>query len=260
MGIDAVGVLNGLGVLITRPVEQADGLCQAVRAAGGRALLFPAMEIREGGDRERLRETFHGLAAFHLSIFVSANAVRFSLPWFRAAGGVPPGMRLAAVGKATARALEQQLAAPDLVPAAGFDSEALLALPELQRVAGQAILILRGEGGRPLLGDTLVQRGAAVVYAEVYQRACPAADATPLLDGWDNVQVVTATSEELLENLIRLFGTHGRAALLGKPLLVISPRLADHAREKGFREVLQTRDPSDEAVLAALVEYVRPAG
>ena len=257
MVVNGLGGLNGLGVLITRPVEQADGLYRAVQSAGGHPLLFPALEIRGGGDPERLGELFDRLAEFSFGIFVSANAVRFSLPWFRAAGGVPSGMRLAAVGKATARALERQLAVPDLLPEAGFDSEALLALPELQQVAGQAILILRGEGGRSLLGDTLIERGATVVYAELYQRGCPAVDATPLLESWDGVQVVTATSEELLENLLRLFGTRGRAALLSKPLLVISPRLAAHARERGFREVFQSRDPSDEAVLAALEGYVQ---
>jgi len=64
----------------------------------------------------------------------------------------------------------------------------------------------------------------------------------------------------LLDNLLRLFGARGRAALLSKPLLVISPRLAAHARQQGFCEVLQARDPSDEAVLAALDEYVQQAG
>ena len=260
MGIDAVRGLNDLGVLVTRPVGQADGLCRAVRDAGGRPWLFPALEIRAGGDPARLQTIFQRLAEFRLAIFVSANAVAFSLPWFRCAGGVPDGMRLAAVGKATARALEERLAAPDLVPQAGFDSEALLALPELQQVAGQAVLILRGEGGRPLLGDTLTQRGAEVVYAELYRRDCPQADVSSLLASWDRIQVVIATSEELLENLLQLFGEAGRSALLGKTLLVISPRLATFAREQGFNEVLQAQDAGDEALLAALENYVQQTG
>ncbi|WP_275576186.1 uroporphyrinogen-III synthase [Aquitalea magnusonii] len=57
-----------------------------------------------------------------------------------------------------------------LFPTAGSDSEALLALPQLADVAGQHWLIVRGQGGRALLADTLCARGAQVSLAEVYQR------------------------------------------------------------------------------------------
>jgi uroporphyrinogen-III synthase len=244
-------------VLVTRPAGQAEGLCEAITAAGGRPVRFPALELREARDPEGLREVFRDLSRFSLAVFVSANAVDYALPWFRAAGGVPAGMHLAAVGKATARALTGRLAVPDLVPETGFDSEALLGLAELHEVTGKAILILRGEGGRALLGDTLRQRGAEVVYAEVYRRALPEGDASGLLRQWERVQVVTATSQELLENLLRMFGAGGREALMARPVLVISSRLAAFARELGFREVLQAPEASDEGLVVALDRYVR---
>ena len=71
-----------------------------------------------------------------------------------------------------------------IVPSERFDSEALLALPELETVAGKRIAIFRGEEGRELLGDTLRARGASVEYVACYRRVQPPADIRPLLDLW----------------------------------------------------------------------------
>lgn len=244
--------LGGLGVLVTRPAPQAAGLCSLIRAAGGRVFEFPALEILPVGNSPHLRQIFSDLAGFQLAIFVSANAVQYAEPWIREAGGLPPGFRLAAVGRATARAMERGLRPPEIVPAAGFDSESLLACPELQEMAGRRVLILRGEGGRPLMGDELRRRGAEVVYAEVYRRGCPDLDPAPLLERWEQVQLVIATSQELLDNLLHLFGPEGAAALRTPPLLVISPRLADYARSLGFARVVLAREASDQALVEAM--------
>jgi uroporphyrinogen-III synthase len=58
---------------------------------------------------------------------------------------------------------------------AAFDSESVLALPAFQApaVAGRRVLILRGDGGRDLLGDTLRARGAEVEYLTCYHRNGP---------------------------------------------------------------------------------------
>ena len=74
---------------------------------------------------------------------------------------------------------------------------------------------------------------------EVITRACPDADPGPVLQQWDRIQIVTATSGELLENLVRIFGPGGRDALMSKPLLVVSARMAEQARALGFAKVIQ---------------------
>ena len=253
----AAGIQNlrGLGVLVTRPAHQARSLRRAIDERGGRAIPFPAMEIRASDVEGPLVRVFGRLASFQVAIFISANAVRFSLPWIRRAGGLPDSLRLAAVGNATAAALEESVRAPDILPREGFDSEALLACSDLRNVEGLSILIVRGEGGRPLLGETLGARGAEVSYAEVYRRACPDADPAPLLERWDQVQVISATSNEVLDNLVRIFGAAG-GLLRAKPLLVISGRMAEHARNLGFREVLEARHGDVRAILEALSAYV----
>ncbi len=107
-----------------------------------------------------------------LYVFISPNAVTFAGRLLEG-HSLPDGARLAAVGSGTAQALQQAGFKVDLLPDARFDSEGLLALPELSRLAGRRVVIVRGEGGRPLLGDELRARGADVVYAEVYRRSRP---------------------------------------------------------------------------------------
>lgn len=242
--------LAGRGILVTRPRAQAANLCQLIAAAGGRAIAFPTIEIEAAGDREEARRTL--AAPADLLFFTSRNAVDYAMDLF--AGGVlPASPRLVAVGKATAEALAAVGRAPDLVPQGRYDSESLLALPELQDVSGLKAVIVRGEGGRPLLGETLRARGAEVAYAEVYVRTLPEVEPHALLAGWEQaVQFVTATSGEILGNLLRLLGEEGRARLLATPLAVISDRTRLDAERLGFVRVVLAERADDAALVQAL--------
>lgn len=143
------------------------------------------------------------------------------------------------------------------MPSDRFDSESLLALPELTDLRGRSVLIVRGSGGRDLLGTTLVERGAEVAYAEVYCRVLPQTNPTALLARWsDDVELVTATSGEVLANLTTLVGEAGRPRLLATPLVVVSERTAAWARDLGFARVECAERASDGAVLAALCRLV----
>ena len=240
--------LHGRGILITRPREQAQGLAKLVEAAGGRAIVFPAIEIQDVPLRK--------LAEFDLAIFVSPTAVKRAL----AAMKWPPGAKAAALGRGTQRELERHGIKGIIAPDAGADSEALLAVPELQRVAGRRIVILRGEGGRSLLGDTLAARGAQVEYAECYRRVRPQTDSGPLLTAFAKgaVHAVTVSSAEGLENLFEMLGTVGREHLKKTPLFVPHPRIAAEARRLGLGEA-SVGGASDQEMLERLVAYFRTA-
>lgn len=247
--------LGTKGVLVTRPAGQAAGLCRLIEEAGGRAIPFPTIEILPvvdpGSARCLLAEQWD------LLIFVSGNAVGQALPLFPGTR-LPSEPELAAVGTATAAALAAAGRGPDLMPDGRFDSESLLALPQVADMRGKRVLIVRGEGGRPLLGDTLAARGAQVAYAEVYRRVLPRGDARALVARWSqNVQLVTATSGEVLDNLLTLVGTTGRGQLLATPLVVVSERTAATSKALGFSRVEVADRVSDGAVLAALCRAAR---
>lgn len=239
--------LHGMGVLVTRPAHQAEGLCGWIEANGGRAIRFPAVEIRPAGSAEA-RRMLAAAGSYDWLVFVSANAVHHALPFLPEHRG---DLQTAAVGESTARALAAAGFAGVLTPTAGADTEGLLALPAFARLNATRILIVRGHGGRTLLGDELRARGAVVDYAEVYDRVSPVVDAAPLLGRWNrDVDAVTVTSGEILDNLIAFLERDQR--LFATPLVVISPRLADLAVRRGFCKVVTAAGPDERAIVAAL--------
>ena len=128
---------------------------------------------------------------------------------------------------------------------------------------GRRVVIFRGNGGRDVLRDVLIQRGAEVDYVEVYRRACPVIDTTTSAHYWQPgaVDLITITSNESLQNLHAMAGPQGWPLLRELRLVVISERQVALARELGFKHrPLVAANASDEAVLAVLLDYVSGGG
>jgi uroporphyrinogen-III synthase len=248
--------LAGRGILITRPLDQSARLAALVEDAGGRALVFPALTIADPVDAGALHALVETLDRFDCAVFVSPTAAAKGLALVRSRRELPSRLRVAAVGKGTARELHR-LGVPDVVvPNNGADSEALLALPEFQAVEGKAIIVFRGAGGRAFLADTLRRRGATVEYAECYRRERPAGDAQVLLQAWrrGEIHATTVTSSEALDNLFALVGSSGLHWLRKTPMFVPHERIAAAAHALEVADVHVTA-AGDEALVEALARY-----
>lgn len=242
--------LKGLNIMVTRARHQAAALSGMIEAAGGRALRVPMIEI-EGTTATD--EVIQRLTEFHLAIFVSANAVQHALPRIHACGANLARLRLAAIGRKTAAALEESGYPIDIYPRQEFTSEALLALPAMQRLAGQHVIIFRGEGGRELLADTLRARGAMVEYAEVYRRVVPPVDSRRLAQHLHEAHLITIASAQALRNLDGIVSPVQRAAFHKASLLVGGSRMLELARKMSFADAGTARDPSDEAMFEGIL-------
>jgi len=249
--------LTGRRILVTRPVEQAEGLARRIREAGGEPVCAPAIEIRELADPSAFFAMADRLESFDLAIFVSRNAVRRALGMLRARRGArpwPERLRAATVGQGSRAELEALGFTDVLTPCADSatsDSEALLALPELAAVSGRRIVIFRGEKGRELLGRELAARGASVEYAACYRRVVP--DAAGMRSAWaGGMDAVTVSSTDGLANLLAMLGEAAMRQLRGIPLVVPHPRVAAAARRHGFERVT-VAGPGDAEMAAALV-------
>lgn len=249
--------LAGLNILVTRPREQSLSLSQGIAAAGGVALVFPLLETVPLEDSSALDAQLARLGQYQLAIFISPAAIRHGMSAVARAGGLPAGLRVAAVGQGGARALRAQGVSTVIAPQERFDSEALLALPELQAVKGWRILIFRGEEGRELLGDTLAMRGAAVEYAACYRRLKPDLDMAALLNA--RPDALTLTSREALAHLWAQAGSEARSKLTSLPLFAPHERIAQAARELGWQEAIATAGGED-GLLAGLLEWGRHRG
>ena len=248
--------LAGRAVLVTRPQPQAAGLAQAIRAAGGEAVEFPALEI-EAVPVESLSALLAQLAEADIAIFISPNAAQFGMAAIRSAGRLRASTGIFAVGPGTARVLDTW-DVPRVTTPPGQDSEALLALPQLQDVAGKRVFIVRGVGGRALLADTLRARGADVQVMECYRRVLPQTNAAALLARWQGrgIDAVTVTSAETLHNLAQLLGVAGAPLLAATPLFAPHEKIAEAARRFGIAQVIATPG-GDAGLVEGLVNWFR---
>ncbi len=241
-------------ILVTRPAAQSAGLAKSIREAGGEAVIFPAIEIQPVVS-DVLAQQVDQLHTFNAAIFISPNAAQYGVAAVRARREFPIPLSVYALGPGTARELARHGLSEAIQPD-GADSEALLALPQLQNIAGQRILIFRGVGGRELLADTLKARGAQAEYAECYARACPQADAAPLLQQWaeGGIHAVTITSAETLHNLAALLGEGGKAYLRATPVFAPHEKIAAAARQFAITQVITTAS-GDAGLLSGLITW-----
>jgi uroporphyrinogen-III synthase len=250
--------LQGVGILVTRPVHQARQLAALIAAEGGEPILFPVLEILGCPDPTPVNALIARLDEFDLAIFISPNAVAKAMELIRARREWPRRLAIAAIGRGSARELERHGLTQVLMPQERSDSEGLLEMPELQDMRGKQVVIFRGEGGREVLGDALGTRGAQLEYCECYRRAKPSIDPAPLLARWERgeVNAVTATSGESVRNLCDMLGEAGRRRLATTPLFVPHERIAASARGLGIERVTVTA-AGDEGLITGLIEWHR---
>ncbi len=253
--------MQGVGVLVTRPEQQAMPLCRLLEIQGARTLRLPAVEISAVGTRRETAARVGDVGDFDVIIFTSTNAVRFGASLL----DQKRDLTLAAVGPATARALNQAGYRVAVQPQGIYDSESMLLHPKLERPSGRRILIVKGSGGRPFLEQELARRGAHVVTAEVYRRVPATASAAvlaALLDRFvaGEVQVITATSLEIASSLLELAPSALREEFERVHWLVPGERVAAGVRGLGLSAPLLLADSAeDQDLVAALVRWASGA-
>lgn len=246
-------------ILVTRPAALARGLCDRIVVLGGEAVELPAIEICAPEDRGPLEALADRLDTFDLAVFISINAVQCGLDFILARRDWPSAVQIAAVGLASNAALEQYGLRASLIPEHEYSSEGLLALDALQDMHGQQVVILRGNGGRDTLYETLTARGATVEYIEVYRRVRPDVDQDAMMallqPGY--LAAITVTSNETLQNLYDMAGVQGQPLLRKIPLVVASTRQAVLAAQLGFLEgAVIAGHASDEAMADGIRQLV----
>ena len=246
--------LQNLGIAITRPVDQAKKLAALITEAGGTPILFPLIEIIPLSDYSQFDAVIANIADYDWAIFISSNAVQNGMPRLikqTAKISFPNKLRFAAIGPVTASELQTFGVKEALIPNVRFDSESLLALPEMTNVAGKKILVVRGVGGRDVLADTLRARGAQVTFAECYQRINPQTNCNLLANLYseNKLQGIVITSSEAMRHLLDLAGDS--EWLKNITLFVNHARIAELPLQMGLK-VSVAHAPGDEAMLKTI--------
>lgn len=236
-----------INVLVTRPAHQSSGLCALLSVNGYQPICYPTIEIQTLEDAAPARQKLSHCGDIDYLIFVSANAVTNANTLLNNAWPLT-NARIVAIGPKTAESLQAIGLRPDIIATKPFDSEGLLAQLPTQ-LHGQRCLIIKGEGGRTALADSLRQRGMQVDFVDVYKRGL-AQNNTELVE--QSIHYITITSQLALDNLFLLLP--GKAAELKQQsiFVVFSQRIADHAKSLGCQHILISSEASDKALLTCI--------
>ncbi len=250
--------LSNIRVLVTRPIAQAEKLCQRITQHDGNAIALPTVMITPIEPDTDLKQTIQTLDEIDFLIFVSPNAVTMTAPlihdlWPQ----LPPQLTCIALGPGTRDALLQHNFSVVLMPEAPFNSESVLKLTQLQppQIHGKKVIIVCAPDGRNLLVEQLSARGAEVKCSYAYRRMLPQYDPALVRQYFTTgIDVILCTSVSCMQNLQKLVAPDLHSVLYQTPILVISRRMVTVAAELGYSKVLLADGASDDAIIATLLE------
>lgn len=245
--------LKGLKILNTRPKDQAAQLSEAIRKKGGQAIDCPLLELKK--TNTTWLDTLPMLNEFHHAIFISPNAVTFFFDALKNTPySFPKELKIHTIGQGSAKAIQHlglDVATSPLIS----DSEHFLEQEIFKNIKAEKILIVKGEGGRPLLTNTLRQRGGLVHELPVYQRQACLIDRTLLKSLWqeNDLDIIIFTSLEAMHSFYEQSDAlHQR--FCKKTCLVLSNRLASAARAIGYQRIIIT---APDAILTTLEQFAQ---
>lgn len=250
--------MSGWRLLLTRPAEECAAVAEALAEQGIASSNLPLLAIEPLPETPEQRATIMELDRYCAVIVVSKPAARLGVALVDRYWPQPPfGQAWFSVGAATGSILEA--AGLDVTwPTQGDDSEALLAVSRLSEalaVPDPKVLILRGDGGREHIAETLRSRGVQVDSLELYRRHLPDYPARVLPERVraERLNGLVVSSGQGLQSLRELAGD-AWPELAELPLFVPSPRVAELARQMGAERITDCRGAGTAALLAALRE------
>jgi len=236
----------GKTVVVTRTRQQSSDLSRALAELGAAVIEAPTIELEPPGEWSEVDEALERIEQYDWVIFTSANGVRFVrqrlLETVRDARAFH-GVKIAAIGDATAAAIREQLCLRvDLCPEP-FVAEALAdALSSAGEIAGRRFLLLRADIARPLLVERLSLGGAAQVSdVSVYHTRAATSLPAAFLAALDAGEVswITFTSSSTARNLLALLTPAQRERLSSLRLASIGPITSRTLEELGFSPDVQ---------------------
>jgi uroporphyrin-III C-methyltransferase len=246
--------LFGKRIVVTRARSQAASLSERLSSLGAQVFEMPATRV-EVADAEPLQAAIEKLSEYGWVIFTSQNAVRIFWDALRSAGRdarALAGIKLAAVGPATASALLEHGLAVDVAPDR-FVAEALLdALRDRRDVRGVRVLYAAAAGARETLQDGLGELGAVVDRVELYRSTVDGDGAAALRERLlnDGIDLVTFTSASSVNAFVDAVGSD---AAQRAPAVTIGPITTAAARARG----LEIRAEATQSTIAGLVDAAR---
>lgn len=252
--------LFGKTVIVTRARAQASALTKKLEAQGARVLEVPAIKIVPPADFAPLDKAIAEIDTYKWLILTSVNGVEYFFNRLQKAGKDSRalcGVKIAAIGSATAEALKGYGITADLVPSAYKAEELADALAEDTK-AGDKLLLARAKVARNVLPERLRALGAQVDVVAAYETVADCQNKEELLEALESgeASVVTFTSSSTVTNLLDVLGD--KKDLLNKvALAAIGPVTAETLEKNGLKPAISAAEYTIDGLMTAIEEYYK---
>jgi uroporphyrinogen-III synthase len=248
--------LSGVRILVGRARHQAGALSSALRKLGATVLEIPFIEIRQPRSFKPLDSALQDLDSYDWLILTSVNGVEAMWERLRKLRRTKRNLkhlRVAAIGPATKKAIEQRGIKVDVVPKEYVAESVVRSLR--RRVKGKRVLLVRAKVARDVIPSDLRQAGALVDVVEAYETVIPQASRkrlrTALKSPTQRPYVITFTSSSTVRNFVELLGqAHPNLDVIR--LASIGPVTSSTLRELGLRVDIAAK----EFTIPGLVESI----
>jgi uroporphyrinogen-III synthase len=265
--------LSDVRVLVGRARHQASALSAELRKHGAQVLEVPFIEIRKPRSFHALDTALKNLESYDWLILTSVNGV--GSMWERmeklglvaktrnkiTASGPLNGLRIAAIGPATKKAMEQRGANVDVMPKEYIAESVVRSLKG--KVKGKRILLVRAKVARDVIPRELRNAGARVDVVEAYETVVPKSSRRRLQAALNNPKqrpnVVTFTSSSTVKNFVELLGARGKSRMLeGVQMASIGPVTSATLRAYGLGVDIAAREFTIPGLVAAILQAIAP--
>jgi uroporphyrinogen-III synthase len=251
--------LSGVRILVGRARHQAGALSAELRKFGATVLEIPFIEIRRPRSYKPLDSALRNISAYDWLILTSVNGVEAM--WERI-GKLKlkqadlTHLRVAAIGPATKKTIEQRRVKVDVVPKEYVAESVVRSLQ--RRVKGKRVLLVRAKVARDVIPRELRKAGAQVNVVEAYETVVPRASRRRLRSTLANPgrrpNVITFTSSSTVRNFATLAGSRVDSHLGGIRLASIGPVTSSTLRESGLRVDISAKEFTIPGLVEAIVK------
>lgn len=252
--------LFGKTVVVTRARAQASVLTKKLEAQGARVLEVPAIKIVPPADFAPLDKAISEIDTYKWLILTSVNGVEYFFDRLLKAGKDSRalcGVKIAAIGSATAEALKGYGITADLIPSA-YKAEELADALAADTKAGDKLLLARAKIARNVLPERLRALGAQVDVVTAYETVADCQNKEELLEALESgeASLVTFTSSSTVTNLLDVLGD--KKDLLNKvALAAIGPVTAETLEKHGLKPAVSAAEYTIDGLMTAIEEYYK---
>jgi len=296
---NAASPLRGIRVLVGRARHQAGALSTELRNQGAEVLEIPFIQIRKPRSFRPLDAALKNLASYDWLILTSVNGVEAMwnrlrklskspkttklqnrsiiswilpriAPWKSDASAprsssqrsraLAPALRIAAIGPATKKAIEQRNLKVDVVPKEYIAESVVRSLKG--KVKGKRVLLVRAKVARDVIPQELRRAGAHVDVVEAYETIVPEASRRRLQAALKTRRpnVVTFTSSSTVKNFVQLLGQRKPKLLDGICMASIGPVTSATLKDLGLPVDIAAREFTIPGLVAAIVDVIASRG